>query len=97
MVVITRDGVTLDLKEGVDFADALRVKIIGLSSSMECSANIMDQEEYLQNLLNHFKTAFPLCNVLITNKNHTIYGQYKHFCYEQPINAMAVAAIGPLK
>ncbi|CAG8470282.1 25049_t:CDS:2 [Gigaspora margarita] len=85
IVVITRNRVTLNLREGVDFADALRVKIIGLSSSMEWSAYIMDQEKYLQNLLNHFKTAFPLCNVLVTNKNHTIYGQYKHFRYEQPI------------
>ncbi|CAG8553335.1 3801_t:CDS:2 [Ambispora leptoticha] len=86
MVVITRDGVTLDLEEGVDFGDALRKKVNELASGCVCSSDIIDQEEYLKRLCNHFDAFFPLCSILVTNRNHTISGQYKHFRYEQPVS-----------
>ncbi|CAG8560323.1 5327_t:CDS:2, partial [Ambispora gerdemannii] len=95
MVVITRDGVTLELHESIDFADALRKITNDLASDCICPSNIIDQEEYLKNLINHFSAAFPLCNVLATNKNHTILGQYKHFHYEQP--AKVASATGDLE
>ncbi|CAG8853008.1 28320_t:CDS:1, partial [Gigaspora margarita] len=88
MKVITQDGVTMefDLREGIDFSDAVRNKTNALASGCICSSDIIDQEKYLKNLLNHFKASFPLSSVLVTNRNHTINGGFKHFRYEQPVS-----------
>ncbi|RHZ53400.1 hypothetical protein Glove_442g15 [Diversispora epigaea] len=88
MKVTTQYGVTMeyDPRQYIDFADALRNKTNELVSGCVCSSDIIDQEKYLENLLNHFEAFFPLSSVLVTNKNHTINGGYKHFHYEQPVS-----------
>ncbi|RHZ48434.1 hypothetical protein Glove_551g9 [Diversispora epigaea] len=74
MVVITKDSITLELSEGIDFADAVRTKVNELASGVVCSSNIIEQEEYLRKLLTHFRAFFPLSNIEKTNfsTNETI-------------------------
>jgi hypothetical protein len=86
MVLITAEGVTMEVEEGKDVVEAVTQWCNSVAQGFVAPGSIISQEDYLKKLLDHYRAALPKSSVLVTGQEHTILGPYKHFRYEQKVS-----------